>query len=380
MRFASSLVGGFGLCLALSALQSQESLAQAPAAEVAAKQGTDAQAAIANFQALNAKWAAMDQDLVAFDKRFREAPREEQLKLKDEFIRMIEGARQFMPMLQQAALEAYKAAPNQDAKVIEVLLGVTADAVRRDDYDAAKAICDLLLANKCATPGFNNLAGMTAYCTDNYEQAEVLLTAAKKENAIAEEGLQFLNEIATAKKLFAVEAVLRQKEAQADDLPRVKLETSKGVIVLELFENEAPEAVGNFVNLVEKGYYNGLTFHRVLAGFMAQGGCPRGTGTGGPGYKIRCECEKPEHRNHFRGTLSMAHAGKDTGGSQFFLTFLRTPHLDGRHTAFGRVVEGMEVLTKLQRRDPNEGITPDKIVKAEVIRKREHKYVPTKVE
>ena len=114
---------------------------------------------------------------------------------------------------------------------------------------------------------------------------------------------------------------------------------------------------------------------------MAQGGCPKGDGTGGPGYKIYCECQRDDFRHHFTGTLSMAHAGKDTGGSQFFLTFRPTPHLDGRHTAFGRVIEGLEVLPRLQRRDPQRSrVEPDKILRAEVVRKRDHDYQPTKVQ
>ena len=110
--------------------------------------------------------------------------------------------------------------------------------------------------------------------------------------------------------------------------------------------------------------------------FMAQGGDPKGDGTGGPGYSIRCECYDPNYRHHFRGSLSMAHAGRDTGGSQFFLTFVPTPHLDGRHTVFGRVVEGMDVLGELEKRNPDApGATPpDKIIKAEVLRDRGHEY------
>src|SRR5690606_33365249 len=135
--------------------------------------------------------------------------------------------------------------------------------------------------------------------------------------------------------------------------PRVKIETNKGTIVVELFENEAPQTVGNFVNLVEKGFYNDTVFHRVLPNFMAQGGDPKGTGTGGPDYHIYCECYEPDHRKHFRGTLSISHARRDTGGSQFYLTFAPTAHLNGRHTAFGRVIQGMDVLAKLQRIDPS---------------------------
>jgi len=147
--------------------------------------------------------------------------------------------------------------------------------------------------------------------------------------------------------------------------------------------------VANFIDLVEKGFYNGLTFHRVVARFMAQAGCPKGDGTGGPGYRIRCECYRPEHRLHFRGSLSMAHSGPHTGGSQFYLTFVPTRHLDGKHTVFGRVIRGMDVLAKLQRRVPrdplevkinphrNIRIPPaDKIIEAKVLRKRNHPYVP----
>jgi cyclophilin family peptidyl-prolyl cis-trans isomerase len=183
---------------------------------------------------------------------------------------------------------------------------------------------------------------------------------------------------------WAKEQEIRKQEAEKDDLPRIKMSTNKGDVVIELFENEAPGAVGNFVSLVEKGFYNGLVFHRVIPGFMAQGGCPEGTGTGGPGYNIYCECYEPNHRIHFRGTLSMAHAGRDTGGSQFFLTFLPTAHLNGKHTAFGRVIEGFEVLSKLIRTETEEGekskVEPDKMVKVEVLRKREHEYKPNKVQ
>ena len=126
------------------------------------------------------------------------------------------------------------------------------------------------------------------------------------------------------------------------------IETEKGDIVLELFENEAPNTVDNFVKLINKGFYNGLKFHRVIDNFMIQGGCPNGTGTGGPGYTIKCEINPKKHRT---GTLSMAHAGKNTGGSQFFITHAPQPHLDGVHTVFGQVKEGMDVVNKIKQGD-----------------------------
>jgi cyclophilin family peptidyl-prolyl cis-trans isomerase len=179
------------------------------------------------------------------------------------------------------------------------------------------------------------------------------------------------------RELWAKESQIRAAEATADDLPRVKLTTTKGEIVLELFENEAPQSVASFLTLVKQGFYDGSPFHRVLPKFMAQGGAKDEEGQGGPGYTIRCECYRPDYRRHFRGTLSMAHAGRDTGNSQFFLTFVPTAHLNGRHTAFGRVIEGIEVLADLQRRSPQHQAKPlkaDRILKAEVIRDRGHEY------
>lgn len=121
-------------------------------------------------------------------------------------------------------------------------------------------------------------------------------------------------------------------------------------IVIELFPKEAPKTVENFVSLIRKGFYDGLKFHRVIPGFVAQGGCPLGTGTGGPGYTIPCETKDNPHK-HERGSLSMAHRGKDTGGSQFFICFEPQPHLNGVHTVFGKVVEGMEHVDMILQGD-----------------------------
>jgi cyclophilin family peptidyl-prolyl cis-trans isomerase len=177
----------------------------------------------------------------------------------------------------------------------------------------------------------------------------------------------------------AEEMAKRAAEAKADDLPRVKITTTKGDVTVELFENEAPNTVANFISLVEKGFYDGTPFHRVIGGFMAQGGDPTGSGTGGPGYVIECEVGKPGARKHFLGTLSMANAGPNTGGSQFFLTFRPTEHLDGKHTVFGRVIEGLDVLPKITRTEGEtaSGAPPDTIVKTVVVRKRGHDYKPT---
>ena len=125
--------------------------------------------------------------------------------------------------------------------------------------------------------------------------------------------------------------------------PKVIIETTMGKMTLELYEDKAPVTAGNFLSLVEKGFYNDVVFHRVIKDFMVQGGCPLGTGTGGPGYEI--EDEFAEGLKHdVKGLLSMANAGPNTGGSQFFITLVPTPWLDGKHAIFGAVVEGEDVL------------------------------------
>ncbi|MEI6595077.1 MAG: peptidylprolyl isomerase [Bacteroidota bacterium] len=136
-----------------------------------------------------------------------------------------------------------------------------------------------------------------------------------------------------------------------------EIHTNKGLMKVEFFEKDAPITVDNFVKLAKSGYYNGLTFHRVINDFVIQGGCPNGIGNGGPGYNIKCELDG-ENQYHDRGVLSMAHAGRDTGGSQFFVCHSRTntAHLDRVHTCFGKVVEGLDVIDQIRQGDVMEKI------------------------
>ncbi|MCK5775398.1 MAG: peptidylprolyl isomerase [Bacteroidales bacterium] len=131
-----------------------------------------------------------------------------------------------------------------------------------------------------------------------------------------------------------------------------EIKTKYGVMKVEFYEKDAPKTVENFTSLAKKGYYNGLTFHRVIPDFVVQGGCPDGTGMGGPGYQIDCELDG-ENQYHDKGVLSMAHAGRNTGGSQFFIVHGRqnTSHLDRVHTCFGKVVENVDIVDKIQQGD-----------------------------
>jgi Peptidyl-prolyl cis-trans isomerase (rotamase) - cyclophilin family len=131
-----------------------------------------------------------------------------------------------------------------------------------------------------------------------------------------------------------------------------EIHTEKGIMKVNFFEEDAPNTVANFIKLAKSGFYDGLIFHRVIPDFVVQAGCPNGTGTGGPGYTIKCELTG-NNQYHDRGVLSMAHAGRDTGGSQFFICFNRenTQHLDRQHTVFGKVYEGLDVLDQIRKGD-----------------------------
>ena len=148
--------------------------------------------------------------------------------------------------------------------------------------------------------------------------------------------------------------VYNYSEEERSRFKNATIKTDKGDIVIELFGEDAPNTVANFVTLSNDEFYNGLTFHRVIDGFMAQGGCPDGSGAGGPGYSIACELED-NSKGHKKGALSMAHAGRDTGGSQFFICFDDTPHLDGEHTVFGGIneddEESFKVLDSISQND-----------------------------
>ena len=326
------------------------------------------------------EWKVVLKDLRALKLRFQSAPEAEHQQITDEWNTLITKGNGLLGELVIPGIKAYEESPNEDPQLVRFLVKLAADAATRDEYETCLAVSEALIAGKCDDKTIYGPASLAAFALNEYDQAAEWHKLAAQAGSPNQSLTNWNVDPLEYKKLWEKEQEIRAAE-ENKDLPRVKVTTSKGDIVIELFEDQAPDTVGNFVNLVEKGFYNGTPFHRVLPNFMAQGGDPKGDGTGGPGYEIFCEVDKPDYRVHFRGSLSMAHAGRDTGGSQFFLTFLPTPHLNGQHTCFGRIIEGIDVLAKLQR-DPMAGTgkTPDKIVTAEVLRKRDHAYVPKKVE
>jgi cyclophilin family peptidyl-prolyl cis-trans isomerase len=338
--------------------------------------------------------------------KYRSANEAKRLEIQDQWNLLVVKGEALQDRLIASAEKAYTLAPDEDPELPAFLFRLLVGWSQEDNYEPADRIAKLLIKNHYKQSHLPMLAGIAAFAVADFDSAEQYLNEAVKTTGEIKTDNNNLDSLIQAfladpplagkdsdakkplslrdymKEGWAQEKQIRENETNADNLPRVLLKTTKGNIELELFENNAPNTVANFIYLVEKKFYNNVPFHRVLSGFMAQGGDPKGDGTGGPGYAIPCECYKSDYRHHFRGSLSMAHAGPNTGGSQFFLTFVPTVSLDGVHTVFGRVVSGMDVLAKLQRVDPESENTgrPDRIIEAQVLRKRSHEYFPKKVE
>ena len=310
------------------------------------------------------------------------------VELRTEGTKLIDGIfSDLFPRMRASALEVLKR-DAVDEETINAIIELAYRTYQENKFAEAGAVADAILVKAPENAVALNLAGVCHFAVDDFEKSAQLLATAQEKNVLMPDlGAQYAEIAPLYVEYWKEEHAIREKEAAApaaEQNPQVELDTSRGKIVVELFEDAAPNTVANFVSLVESGFYNGTKFHRVLPSFMAQGGDPNtkpgatgNPGSGGPGYSIKCEWDQPNSRRHFAGTLSMAHAGRDSGGSQFFLTHLPTPHLDkdvavpaGRdaHTVFGRVIEGMDVVLALR--------VGDELTTAKVLRKRNHEYKP----
>ena len=356
-----------------------------------------------HFQQLQLRWQSLVKQLQEKHREKQASPSQGRENLDKEIKQLNQESELIVQEITEAGLEAIRGGLKDDPTINNTLMAIAGFYVTGDpngdggdQYERALPLIRSLLDAGLAetNPDLWLWGGVSAYTTNDYPLARKYFEKASQAGLIGSSppsrdpgdprarvwmlASSCVEKLNVTQGKWEQEKQIRAAEAKADDLPRVKLQTSQGDIIVELFENEAPIAAANFVALVRQGYYNGLTFHRVLPGFMAQGGCNLGDGTGGPGYKIRDEHTLPNHRKHFRGSLSMAKtAAPNTAGSQFFLTFVPTTYLDGKHTVFGRVVEGMDVAAALKRRDPNAPgpkPVPDKIIQAQVMRDRGHEY------
>ncbi|MGQ0637692.1 MAG: peptidylprolyl isomerase [Planctomycetaceae bacterium] len=290
---------------------------------------------------------------------------------------------ELQPKFYKLAPQIYEMDPT-DPEAAEVMAGRA--YAEHKFADALRILQKSLDADHKSLPLYA-MKATVQFATNRFDAALDTLRAAQQVNPkqFDLELSPLLESITEYAKFWQEEQAIRAKEAKADNLPRVLFKTSRGEILLELFENEAPNTVANFISLVEGKAYDGTTFHRVEPLFVAQGGDPNtldadpsNDGYGGPGYCIACECYAENARKHFQGSISMAHAGKDTGGSQFFLTHQPTAHLnyfegkpEANHTVFGRIIKGLDVALALKK--------GDKLEQATVVRKRKHDYVPEKM-
>lgn len=349
------------------------------------------------------QWRKLLKELRALKLEYQTARPERQIAIEKIYNEKIAEGLKTQPELLQLSIAALKETPYKNIYVINHLFGLIEWEAARENYEQAVAVF-----KEIEPYGFPEdssvlyaVAALAAFKMMDFENANKWMEIVAPldapgdpmERKIVEVYLESIDDknksntnmlmlFPMIMKNWEQEKKIREaEEAETDPekmLPRVLVKTTKGDIVLELFENEAPNSVANFISLAEKGFYNNAPFHRVLPYFMAQGGDPTGTGAGGPGYTFDCECYQANARKHFRGSISMANAGPNTNGSQFFLTFVPTAFLDGKHTVFGRIVEGMEVLADLQRIDPESETQaePDRIVSTQVLRTRSHEYKP----
>ena len=367
-----ALVALASVVVSLGVATAQEPSADKPAAAKPADGG------LAKVTAAAASLDALRETMTKLSEEFGKATPERRAEIQAEAKPLQAKGMILLGQLVEAFPAAYAENPKHEL-VVEWLPRVLPMMAQLNRYPDIVALGGkLLAAEESAAGNVEQFVGQALYAEHRFKEAVAMLEKAKEAKRLDGQGVRTLNDSKRYEEFWATESALRETEGQANDLPRVLLKTSRGEIELELFENEAPGAVANFISLVAKKFYDGILFHRVIPGFMAQGGDPNtlddnpaNDGQGGPGYKIPCECGQKNARLHFAGSLSMAHAGKDTGGSQFFLTHLPTPHLNNKHTVFGRTLRGLDVLRALQ--------IGDKIEAATVVRKRDHAYEPTKV-
>jgi peptidylprolyl isomerase len=296
----------------------------------------------------------------------------------------------------EAAAEAFRASPQDNMDLIPVLLQSIEQDYEADAYDGLGERVELLIDQ----PGVNvvklhEIAGISFYVMAQYDRAKPHLTKVAEADKLDQRGRAALGTLTEQAERWEEEQAIRAAEAMADNLPRVQLKTTRGDVVLELFEDQAPQTVGNFISLVEQGFYTDIPFYMVISGVMAITGDPTGEGSGNAGYRIRDENLREDARHSFRGSIGMAKLVESMGdseqapqrvvpesaGSQFFLTYQPLPGIDDHHTIFGRVIEGWEAIESLTRinprkKDGDRNVTPDRLLEATVIRKRDHAYVP----
>jgi cyclophilin family peptidyl-prolyl cis-trans isomerase len=312
----------------------------------------------------------------------------EERKWKEEWYSLIAEGHRRHELMVQAALNEYKSNPAEKSAIAELLNRKVDKDFEEDRYEGILEIAQTLLDNQYPNQELPRYLASAAYALGRFDIARPYFEEMLGEGKLDAKFADTIKDLEKAQAMWEEEVAIREQDAAGEPLPHVLIRTTKGDIEIELFENQAPETVGNFISLIENEFYTNLAFHRVMEHFMVQGGCPIGDGTGDAGYSIYNEADKPDARRFFRGTLAMAldPRNPNSASSQFFITLVPTPDLFGQYTAFGRVVSGIEVLSNLTRINPDDKdpeatpATPDEIREIKVLSKRAHEYKPNKVD
>lgn len=313
----------------------------------------------------------------------------EDSRLKREWYEAREPIHNLHINLLNAALAEYLSDPVSRADLGRIIFKSLKRNMEKDNFDGMLPIAKGLIDTNYPDPELQQIYFQCCLANNEYALAKQFIQIADLPPEQAEQATKQIDIFA---KNWEEELEARKRDAAGEPLPQAKINTSKGEVIVELFENEAPEAVASFINLAEKGFYDYLDFFMVINHSVAQVGCPAEDGSGGPGYMLKDEFDKPGARKCFRGSLVLAtlRGRADSGGSQFFITFLPTLEA-AQNTVFGRVISGMQNIANLNRIDPqkteNEDkkekekpkLPPDEIISIEIIRKRNHPYEPNRL-
>ncbi len=339
------------------------------------------------FDTSIAEWKQAIKDIRTAGNKFLLSERADAQRWRDKWKEAIAIGERKMSTVIPASIKLYKLGGKKDPDLNKLIARIFQTLFEEGKYQKAYDLGQVIVNRNPGNAQAKFLLGRCAMLLNKFEEADAIGEEfSSLIPAINDKEQVLFGQIGTLKTLWKEELDAQKKDALAK-LPRVQMKTTKGTIVLELFEDQAPDTVGNFISLVEAKYYDGKTFHRVINHFMAQAGAYTEAQEYKPvGYFIYDEFNRPDARSHFRGSLSMAKGVEpNTGNSQFFINFVPTPGLNGLHTVFGRVISGWDALDQLNRNrktdsegteDAIEGALDDKIISVRVIRKRDHEYKP----
>lgn len=380
MFFAAVFVLGISAVSFVAAQTAEKKSAPSPAAGVEAGM----KPAMAKYRQAQADLKSALREAAELQRKYLgiKTTEEEKEEIGEKLEKISKVVSKIHPKLFDLAEKAWLEEPSrEDGEFLNFIIQVLETRMTVGEYERANAIMQGLISLKIPDilPDLYDAAGEIAFMLNDFEQAARYLELAEQNKVLSERCAGFKKDLSYYRTSWAKESVFRQQDSEKKDLPRVTLDTTKGKIVLELYEDQTPNTVANFVYLVEKGFYDGMFFEEVIPGVGAFAGRSLENPDGGPGWSIRDEFDATNSRNHYRGTISMMRGEPNSAGSIFFISFSPIKDLDGKYVVFGRVVEGMDVLTKLQIMDPanpDPMAEPDQIEKASALTKRDHKYRP----